>query len=239
MLQLRLGSERAPLEATFAQHGDGERLRRDQLELVASADGPTTVAYPARGSHAPRPRAGTFEAPVLPDHNDGRGPLVRPRLVAVGDDGPGWVLWPGRWGATRRRESFELDSPRGPREHPQWWDPLELHREARPWVAPRADGAPPALRLRARREGDVAVVSYRFDEPADGAGEPARIVVAPFDDRDEPSGCRPFALEGREGSFALQLPADRDWTGVRGAATSDRGAAGATVSAEFEEERAG
>jgi hypothetical protein len=240
MLQLRLDAEGTPVEATFAQHGSAERLRWDQLEVAATEDGPAAVVYPARGSHVPRPRAGTFEAPLLPDHNDGLGPLVRPRLVPIGDDGPSWVLWPGRWGGSRRREYFEADSPRGPREHAQWWDPLELHAEAHPSEAARVAGAPSALRLRARREGGIAVVSYEFEEPDAGAGEPARIVAAPFDGSGEPSGSRPFAIDGRSGSFALQLPGGREWRGVRAAATSEHGAAGETASADFEEEeRAG
>jgi hypothetical protein len=244
MLQLRLDAEGAPAEATLAQHGGAERLRWDQLEVMAAAEGPVAVFYPARGSHVPRPRAGTFVAPVLPDHSDGGGPLVRPRLVPIGDDGPGWVLWPGRWGATSRRESFEGTSPRGPREHAQWWDPLELHEEAHPWETAAVAGAPPPLRLRARREGGIAVVSYDLDPPGGGACEPARIVAAPFDDGPDPSACRPFTPEARTGSFALQLPGDREWRGVRAAVTSARGGVGETVSASFsnhgvEEERAG
>ncbi len=132
MVQLRLGEALAPEAATFARHTGAERLGWDEVELADSGDGPALVVYPARGSHASLPRPGSFEAAVVPDHNDGLGPRVRPALRAIAGDGPGWVLWPGRWGATRRREFFEADSPRGPREHPQWWHPAELHREARP-----------------------------------------------------------------------------------------------------------
>ncbi|HEX8752330.1 MAG TPA: hypothetical protein VF731_02835, partial [Solirubrobacterales bacterium] len=235
MAQLRLDATDTPVEATFAQPGGGERLRWDQLETIGTEDGPAPVVYPARGSHVPRPRAGAFEAPVLPDHNDGLGPLVRPGLVPIGDDGPSWVLWPGRWGATRRREHFEADSPRGPREHSAWWEPLELHEEARPWEATRIPGAPPSLRLRARRESGIAVISYEFDRPGDEKGLPARIVAAPFDESGEPSGSRPFPIDGLSGSFALQLPGDRPWQGIRAAATSERGASGETASATFEE----
>ncbi len=241
MVQLRLGGDGSPVEASFAQDGGGERLRWDQLEQAEG--GATMVVYPARGSHSPHPRAGSFEAPVLPDHNDGRGALVRPRLVAIGDDGPPWALWPGRWGSTRRREYFEADSPRGPREQRHWWEPATLHAEALPWEDGRevVDGPPPRLRLRARREGGLALVAYEFDEPLPGQAAPARIVVAPFDAGQEPSECRPVAVEGRRGSFALQLPAGRNWLGLRAAATSDRGGGGETVAAAFaeEEERAG
>jgi hypothetical protein len=239
MVQLRLGGDGAPEEATFAQRHGAERLRWEQVVRASTGQGVAAVVYPARGSHAPRPRAGSFEAPVVGDHNDGLGPRLRPRLVAIGDDGPGWVLWPGRWGSTRRREYFEADSPRGPRWHRQWWEPAALHAEARPWQegeSPRELGLepPPRPRIEARREGDLAIVSYEFAEPRDDEVEPARIVAAPFDRTDNPSGSQSLAVEGRSGSFALQLPAERGWAGIRAAATSDRGAPGETVTAAFQ-----
>jgi hypothetical protein len=236
MVQLRLGEGLAPEAATFAQHAGAERLRWDEVELADSGEGPALVVYPARGSHASLPRAGGFEAPVVPDHNDGLGLRLRPRLTAIADDGPNWVLWPGRWGATRRREFFEADSPRGPREQPQWWDPAELHREARPWGGETAGVGNPAPRPRmeARREGELAVVSYRFEEPSAGAGEPARFVAAPFAAADDdPSPTHSLTIEGRQGSFALRLPGGRDWDGVRASVASDRGVAGETVAVTF------
>lgn len=244
MVQLRLGEQGAPAEATFGLGGGAERLAWGELERAPVPEGEAAVVYPSRGSHTPRWRAGSFAAPVLADHSDGAGALVRPRLLAIGDDGPSWALWPGRWGSTTRREYFEGHSPRGPREHPQWWDPLELHLEARP-----AEGSgsspgspPPAPRLQAHREGGLAVVSYEFDAPGPGTAEPARIVAAPADGSAEPSVSRPFAVEGRRGSFALQLTGDRDWQGVRAAATSAEGICGETIAAGFAtaaEERAG
>ncbi|HYJ21125.1 MAG TPA: hypothetical protein VEW07_03770 [Solirubrobacterales bacterium] len=243
MVQLRLGADLTPEAATFARHAGAERLSWDEVELADSGEGPALVVYPARGSHAPLPRAGSFEAPVVPDHNDGLGPLLRPALRAIDDDGPGWVLWPGRWGATRRREFFEADSPRGPREHPQWWDPAELHREARPPARgvegnsaylPVGHGGAPSPRIEARREGDLAVVSYRFEDPATGEGEPARFVAAPFGADDDPSATHSPAIDRREGSFALPLPDGRNWAGVRAGATSDRGVVGKTVAVLFE-----
>jgi hypothetical protein len=65
-----------------------------------SGEGPALVVYPARGSHASLPRAGSFEAPVVPDHNDGFGPRMRPALTAIADDGPGWGCC-GRGGGVR------------------------------------------------------------------------------------------------------------------------------------------
>jgi hypothetical protein len=244
MVQLRLGDALTPEAATFAQHAGAQRLSWEQVELADSGEGPALVVYPARGSHASLPRAGSFEAPVVPDHNDGLGPRLRPALVAIADDGPEWVHWPGRWGSTRRREFFEADSPRGPREQPQWWDPAELHREARPGGAPTGDRGPARPRLQVHREGQLAVVSYSFEGSGAESGEPARFVAAPFiAGDDEPSGCHSLPIEGRQGSFSLQLPSGRDWAGMRASVVSDRGVAGETVAVAFESaqrwERAG
>jgi hypothetical protein len=236
MVQLRLGDGMAPDAAVFARHAEAERLSWDEVELADSGEGPALVVYPARGSHASLPRAGSFEGPVVPDHNDGLGPRARPALVAIADDGPRWLLWPGRWGSTRRREFFEADSPRGPRGQPQWWDPADLHREARPWTsATTVASRPPRPRLEVHREGELAVVSYRFEDPAEGEGEPARFVTAPFIGGDsEPCGSHSLPIEVRQGSFALRLPDDRDWAGVRASVASDHGVPGATVTATFE-----
>ncbi|HEX4669544.1 MAG TPA: hypothetical protein VH275_06175 [Solirubrobacterales bacterium] len=234
MVQLRLGEGMAPDAATFARHAGAERLSWEEVELVDSGEGPALVVHPARGSHASLPRAGSFEAPLVPDHNDGLGPRLRPELAAIADDGPAWVLWPGRWGSTRRREFFEADSPRGPREQPQWWDPAELHREAWPSGGTASGPRPPRPQLEARREGDLAVVSYRFEDLGGGEGEPARVVVAPFAAGDgSPSGSHSLAIEGREGSLALQLAGEREWTGVRASVASDRGVPGETVAVAF------
>jgi hypothetical protein len=238
MVQLRIGAEGTPEVATFAQHGSAERLRWDELELALTDEGQAPVVYLARGSHTPRPRPGSCPAPFVPDHNDGLGPRLRPRLSPIGDDGPGWVLWPGRWGSTRRREYFEVDSPRGPRQQPQWWDPAELHEEAAGWSAAvsEEDEGTPLLRLRARYEENLAVVSYGFDELDGLRGEPARIVVAPFDAAGDAGRSHCFAVEGRNGEVTLQLPDTPEWAGIRAAVTSDRGVAGETVAVPFAED---
>ena len=247
MVQLRLGRDGRPEEATLGQHAGGERLRWAELERVTLDGGEAPVVYPARGSHAARARAGSFPAPVVPDHNDGIGARVRPRLVPIADDGPSWLLWPGRWGSTRRRESFEGDSPRGPRGLSHWWDPDELHREARPWQPPEQAVAavemapPPRPQVTARREGELAIVAYRFPYPRAEQGEPARIVAAPIASGDaDPCAASSLPVEGLEGSFAVQLPSGSEWMGVRVSAASDRGIPGETIAARLSEgERAG
>ncbi|HEY2716603.1 MAG TPA: hypothetical protein VGI73_10340 [Solirubrobacterales bacterium] len=242
LVQLGLGRDDEPRVATLARAGGSVQLAWDEVESAATEQGPVAVVYPARGSHAPLPRPGTYAAPVVPDHSDGAGARVRPRLEPIGDDGPGWAHWPGRWGATRRREHFEADSPRGPAQRAAWWDPAELEREARQW-----DGggmlegtAPPAPRLRAHREQGLAVVEYSFEEAAPGC-EPARLVVAAVDAAGEPGPARALAVERPQDSFTLELAPDSDWTGVRVSAASGRGVPGPVAAAELGEggERAG
>ncbi len=248
VFQIRIDEQGQPDGATFARDSDAHSLTWEQVELVESEDGPVAMVRPARGSHAPLPRPGSFAAPVVPDHNDGRGPLVRPRLELVGEDGPGWVLWPGRWGSTRRREYFEGESPRGPQDHPCWRDPGDLHREGRPWGEPTltAGGLSgerlPAVELRVRREDDLAEVAYGFAD-ADGAEEePARIVAAPVGADGEVGVTRSFPVDGRRGSLAIQLPAGHEWRGIRACAVSALGAPGECRDASFagqKQERAG
>lgn len=244
LVQIMLGKSGEPEVLTLARDGGSLRLTWAQVETAAGEDGPAAVVYPARGSHAPLPRAGTFAAPVVPDHNDGQGALVRPRLQPIGDDGPSWVRWPGRWGATRRREYFEAESPRGPEQWPAWWDPAELEGEARPWdggIAALDGPTPPAPGLRARREGGLALVEYSFGEAAPGVAAPARLVAAPVDACGEAGPPRALALNGRQGSFALQLPPHGEWTGLRAGAASERGLPGPVAAAPLERggERAG
>ncbi len=234
MVQLRLGEDGGPEAATYAQHSAGVRARWDELELRAGGEAP--VVYCARGSHASLLGAGTQPAPVVPDHNDGLGPALRPRLVTIGEEGPGWASWPGRWGSTRRREAFEGESPRGPAQQPQWWDPAGFHREALPareapgWQL----GQVSAPALEAYREGDCAIVSYRFAGQAPQGSRPQRIVAAPYGaDPGEPPRTQTFSVEGEQGSLALQLPAHGEYEGVRLSVASEMGAPGETLAARF------
>lgn len=236
MVQLRLGKDGQPEEATYGQHSGGARAAWSELERRVTTDGEAPVIYCARGSHACMFRAGTKAAPVVPDHNDGLGPAVRPRLVPIGNDEPGWAGWPGRWGSTRRREAFEGNSPRGPGQQPHWCEPAAFHREARPdrETAGLPGDAPPAPSLSAHREGATAMVSYRFQAPRAGQGQPERIVAAPYRwDETEPPRTQTFRVEEKEGVFALQLPAHAEYEGVRLSVASQLGVPGETLSACF------
>jgi patatin-like phospholipase len=236
MVQLRLGDDGVPDAATYGQHAGGERAEWAEVEQGQVEEGPVAVVYPARGSHASRFRAGSYAARTVPDHNDGLGPRVRPRLAAIADNGPGWVLWPGRWGATRRREAFESDSLRGPREQLRWWGPAAFHREARPAAklpvgeTATIEMAPPAPRLMAHREGDCAVVTYSFPQRLASQGSPGRIVAATYREGDPgPPLAQSFMVEAREGSLTLQIPQGSTPNAVRVSAASTHGVAGTTI----------
>lgn len=242
MVQLRLGADGRPDAATYGQHAGGQRAGWEEVERETAAGGvEAPVVYPARGSHACHLRRGCHVAPVVPNHNDGLGLRLRPRLLAIGDDGPGWVLWPGRWGSTRRREAFEGDSPRGPREHPQWWDPAEFHHEATPapeipagQAAELSLPAPPAPHLSARRDGERAVLSYRFPDPVRGQGRPGRIVAALYEaDAADPPQTQSFKVEAGEGSFTMQIASAARCEGIRVSAASEQGVPGETIAVPF------
>jgi len=127
LLQLRLGRDRSPVEATFAQHTWAEGCSWGELEH--ERNGP--VVYVANGSHALYPRAGRADRP-WPDPNDeadGRGRRVRPPVERVGAETPRWMAWPGRWGEDDAGwVPGEQSSPRGPAFQPDRWDdPRRFH----------------------------------------------------------------------------------------------------------------
>jgi hypothetical protein len=145
IVQLRLGRDRRPREATFAQHTWAEGCSWADLERR----GPAPVVYVANGSHALYPRAGRADRP-WPDPNDesdGRGPRVRPPVQAIAANAPRWMAWPGRWGEDEGGwVPGEQPSPRGPAFQPERWDdPGRFHANearacgegppGRPWQA--------------------------------------------------------------------------------------------------------
>jgi hypothetical protein len=237
MVQLRIGDGDAPDAVTYGQHSGGVRASWEEAEKRRDGREETLVLYSARGSHACLPRAGTYAAPAVPDHSDGLGLAVRPRLERIGTE-LGWIAWPGHWGSTRRREAFEGTSPRGPAQQAAWLDPAEFHREARPSeeVSPWRLKVPPAPELTARREGGSAVVSYCFPGPHDEGGRAERIVAAPHRAGEtEPLRTQTFKVEGPEGSIAVQLPPHAEYEGVRLSVASELGTPGETLTALFEQ----
>jgi Vacuolar protein sorting-associated protein 62 len=239
MVQFRLGADGEPDVATYAQHSGGERCTWSDVEHDTGPDGPLPVVYSARGSHASYFRRGTYpEAPIVPDHNDAGGPRVRPELTVIGDDGPAWVAWPGRWGSTRATVGpIGSNSPPGPREHGAWRDPLAFHnkaeevRELGP-VAGVELQLPPVPEIAVRRSGDRAYVSYRFPAVPAGAPGPAKLVLSldgHKDGRPPATKSWPVSAEPGEIEFPLDLE-DRDYT-VRASAADEDGLTGPATTA--------
>jgi hypothetical protein len=125
LVQVRVDSSGDPAEVVYAQHAGAERCAWEEVE----PQGGRPVVYAARGSHASYLHAGIRDR-TWPDPNDeadGRGEVVRPRLVRISAQLPTWMRWPGRWGGARARwwVPGEQDSPRGPAFQPdaRWSDP--------------------------------------------------------------------------------------------------------------------
>jgi hypothetical protein len=231
MVQIALDAGGAPAAMTFAQHTHGERC---SWAAVEKHDGDRPVVYVARGSQASYPRAGRHRAPIVPDIADGKGAEISPTLEALDGPTPRWVGWPGRWGSTRARTIAESDSPRGPAQHGQFKQPAEFHDDAveRLGLTGMVLGQPelpvaPTPRIKARREGDRAVVDYSFAKVKRGQAEAVQIVVS-VDSPDDrlppatyafPAGSKgtiehPLALEDRRyvvrasGSTREAVPSD-------------------------------
>jgi hypothetical protein len=240
MIQLRIGAGGEPDVATYAQHTNGEWCLWRDVEKEEGAP----VVYSARGSHASYYRPGIYpQAPVVPDHNDDRGPRVRPSLVVIKGEDPPWVAWPGRWGSTRDHGKilgFEIgaDSPPGPRGHGSWHDPLKFHREARPAVGltPVAGAdvpRPAAPTVDAAREGDQARVSFSFPAADPRAPKRTGILVSLDGDKDgHAPATRSFATgeDAGEVEFPLALE-DRAYM-VRVSGVGENGVTG--PAGEFE-----
>jgi hypothetical protein len=125
LVQIGVDPGGRPRELVYAQHGGAERCAWPDAERRAGHP----VVYVARGSHASYLRPGVRDR-MWPDPNDeadGRGVVVRPRVVGVSSESPAWMRFRGRWGDARARwwVPAEQDSPRGPAFQPdgRWSDP--------------------------------------------------------------------------------------------------------------------
>jgi len=243
MMQIRLDRQNKPNVLTYSQHREGARASWADVERATTRDGPVPVVYSARGSHACYFRPGVHkEAPVVPDYNDAKGARIRPDVVVLSDNGPAWVRWPGRWGSTPRRNFLESDSPRGPRQHRQWREPVDFHAAARPALrrgaaaqpAPRALPRPSAPRIVVHRDGRHAVIDYRFRQPAAGQPPPVGIVVSIDTPDDElPPATYDFPVTGLEGSVEHPLELEPRAYVVRVTAFSKAGDAGEATTARL------
>ena len=133
MIQLALGSDDTPVTAVYAHHRSGFRVAYDEVETESFGGVAVPVVFSARGSHASMLRSGSqVEGSPVPDHNDAKGPRVRPDVVALSETATPWVWWPGSWGGTKAGSSIlgqlgvEANSPTGFTRHQAWSAPLEF-----------------------------------------------------------------------------------------------------------------
>jgi hypothetical protein len=189
MVQFRLDeNESAPEIAVYAQHAFCEVRAWDDVGRLAGekeaeglapeeADRDRPMVYVGRGSHA-----SFFEPGYHPtdfyDVTDGRRrPKTEVRLEVIGDDGPSWVGWPGRWGGSRTG----YPGPTAPCAHDQWDNPEKLmeHRA----VVPEDARKPDEPRLWARRRRNRLLIEFDFSPmPA-----PPKRLVATVNSQDEPT----------------------------------------------------
>ncbi len=236
MVQIKLNAQGEPEAMAFAQHAHGQRCAWGLVDKR----GARPVVYVARGSQASFPRPGRHAAPVIDDMADGEGRAVLPTLEVLSDDSPAWVSWPGRWGSTKARNRLESNSPRGPAQHGQWDDPMTFHEEAdefdpRRMALEPAPPTPDPPAIRVRRQGDRAVISYRFPRPGAGDPTPVQLVVSLDSEADElPPATYAFAVEQRAGEHEHPLELKEGPYRVLVSAADAAGHSSATASARLQ-----
>jgi hypothetical protein len=227
MIQLALGSDDTPVTAVYAHHRSGFRVPYNEVETESIGAVAVPVVFSARGSHASMLRSGSqIEGSPVPDHNDAKGPRVRPDVVALSETATPWVWWPGSWGGTRAASSvfghlgIEANSPTGFTRHQAWSAPLEFAQACSvpslppvgqplagapsPPPAPKVSVAPADGQLAAG--GQLAVAVDASDAAAHGATH--IVVSARPADSSEPAVSRRFTLaHNTAGTVTLPMTA--------------------------------
>jgi hypothetical protein len=229
MVQLRLDAAERPVEAVYTQHKAAESRPWSAVEKTPGSQD-TPLVYVARGSHANYFTPGAHWTGVWFDNADGRGPRIDPAVVVLGDNSPGWAVWPGWWGDTKATSSpIDANSPRGPGGHRQWGNPALLAGVAARTAAaaaarPAAPASPPPPAIAVRRDGDRAVVA--FDAP-DATG--LVVAVRPAGS-DEPARTISVPVSGTKGEVEVELGDDRAFE-LHASAADGNGAASAGAAA--------
>jgi hypothetical protein len=177
-IQLLIAEDRdEPELAVYAQHTNAERRDWHGVELLDHA---TPVVYPGRGSHASYFESGSHRVgPVWWDYCDGaREPPDLKLEILDGGNLPGWVLWPGVWGATfPRHPPVEQSSPPGPRRPNDRWDYPEVLLKG----ATTSPSQPPVPAIPQfddpTRAGDRLRLGFDLSSYGDVADAPERLVV--------------------------------------------------------------
>ncbi len=245
LVQLRIDADGRPDVAAYAQHTYGEKCNWADVEKESGPHGPAPIVYSARGSHASYFRPGTYpQAPIIPDHNDDKGPRVRPKLTAIVAEAPSWVSWPGRWGSTGHilKTPFGMlgaDSPPGPRFHDAWNHPGAFYERAKPAaeLGPVAGAdlpkpAPPQIQV--QRVGDHAQISWELEPPAEGEPKPKHLVLSLDGHKDgKPPATYGIDIHGKSGERTLPVELEDIPYTVRAASADRDGITGPTTSVEL------
>jgi hypothetical protein len=228
MIQLLLDATEQPTQAVFAQHKAAEAKPWSAVRKAPSSAA-TPLVFIARGSHAAYFAPGQHWTGAWLDNADGKGPQIDPAVVVLGDNEPGWAVWPGHWGDTKSTGApIDSDSPKGPGGHEEWRNPATLAGVAARAAAaatPAAPVAPAPPSIAVRREGDRAVVS--FQAPPDAAG---LVVAVRPEGSDEPAKTVTVPIEGSSGEVEVPLPDDRAYE-VHASAAAEGGIASSSTSA--------
>ena len=223
MIQLALGADDTPVTAVYAHHRSGFRVAYDEVETELSDGVAVPVVFSARGSHASMLRSGSqTEGSPVPDHNDAKGPRVRPDVVALSETTTPWVWWPGSWGGTKAGSSIlghlgvEANSPFAFTRHPAWSAPLQFadtcSTPSLPPLGTPMAGAPspppPAPQVSVTpADGQLAVAVDASDAAAHGANQV--VVSARPAGSSEPAVSRTFSLAHKAtGTVMLPMTAD-------------------------------
>jgi hypothetical protein len=230
MVQILLDAKEAPVQAVYAQHSSAEAKPWSAVRKppVSAA---TPLVYVARGSHAAYFTPGSHWTGSWYDNADGKGPQIDPALVVLGDNDPGWAVWPGRWGDTKSTGApIDSTSPIGPAGHRQWANPAVLAGVAAR-AAAAAKPAPPtppaAPSIAVRRAGDRAVVTFEAPDSAAGLVVAVRPVGS-----DEPAKTVTVPVDGRTGEVEVPLPDDGAYE-LHASLAADGGTASPSTTAEL------
>jgi hypothetical protein len=201
MIQLRMHDDE-PDVAVFAQHTHAEKRPWSAVET----DDGHPVVYVARGSHASYFEAGFHSTEAWYDLADGKRPAPELALELLEADGPGWAVWPGRWGDTQPRvPGLHQPSPTGPGAKPQWKSPDALLEKARTVEHGRPAEAP---EVSITRHGEYMRITFDFER----RDPPPRSLVVTVNSRDEkgvPPRTYTFSLEDtKSGTLNTRIPTD-------------------------------
>jgi hypothetical protein len=176
MVQVHLDSSLNPVKVTASQHTGGERCNWVNVQRNA-LDRP--IIYVAEGSHASYFSSGYHFNDGANDTSGGDGERVlRSALIDVTVP-TNWIMWPGHWGGTPD-VTLGSGSPSGPRQqggnkwnNPEAWSnevdgctEEQVQSASRRAKArrgkPSVNRSVPVPRVRVRRDGGSAVISYDF-----------------------------------------------------------------------------